>query len=86
MFILKNALTPLQEAFSSSNLGRERGILVLLYHFGNSSSPFYLFPYLQTFFAASIPFSASMSINVDFTLLWHPTKSHGINCGRLCGT
>jgi len=25
MFILKNALTPLQEAFSSSNLGRERG-------------------------------------------------------------
>jgi len=25
MFILRNALTPLQEAFSSSNLGRDRG-------------------------------------------------------------
>jgi len=85
MFILKDILGPLEKVFSSTNLGRDRGRWFAYTIFG-FHHPFYHFHLFKRFFAASIPFSASMSTNVDFTLLWHPIKSHGINCGRLCGT
>jgi len=97
MFILKNALTPLQEAFSSSNLGRERGywfsytILAFIIPFTSSISS-NIFRCINTLFGLNVnkrrfyTFMASNKIpwNKLWPTLWNMIPDP-LSDGRLLG-
>jgi len=96
MFILKNVLTPLQEAFSSSNLGKERGywfsytILAFIIPFTSSISS-NIFRCINTLFGLNVnkrrfyTFMASNKIPWDklWPTLWNMIPDPLLSDGRL---